>query len=120
MIFEIERSNKGSSVPLLRAPAPLSPLDHKAKFMHGVWNEAKRIADPAQIELDRQHVETARRGMGYIAGIADRVIGWKVENTLRALIKSPFEPAQNGFDIFGFTPTQVAGMRRRIEQEAAR
>ncbi|WP_371231485.1 hypothetical protein ACAW63_02635 [Pseudomonas sp. QE6] len=109
-------------IALLRAPAPLALLDHETKFMREVWKEAKRSADPdtaARIQLDRQHVEIARRGMGHIAGIAGRVIGWKAENTLRALIKSPFEPAQNGFDIFGFTPTQVAGMRHRIEQEQA-
>ncbi|MFV3305795.1 hypothetical protein ACNFBT_10995 [Pseudomonas sp. NY15181] len=70
--------------------------------------------------LSGQQVETARHGIGQITGIAGRVIGWKAKNTLRALIKSPFEPAQNGFNIFGFTPTQVAGMRRRIELEASR
>lgn len=109
-------------IALLRAPAPLALLDHETKFMREVWNEAKRAADPdtaACIQLDRQHVETARRGLAHVAGIAGRVAGWKAENTLRALIKSPFEPVKEGFDIFGFTPAQVATMRRRIDQEQA-
>ncbi|WP_433769345.1 hypothetical protein [Pseudomonas putida] len=109
-------------VALLRAPAPLAILDHESKFVREMWKEAKRTADPdtaARIDLDRQQVETSRRGLFHLAGIAARVVGWKAEGTLRALISSPFEPAKVGFDIFGFTPSQVAGMRKRIEQEQA-
>jgi hypothetical protein len=109
-------------IALLRAPAPLAILDHESKFVHEMWKEAKRAADPdtaARIELDRQHVETSRRGLYHLAGIATRVVGWKAEGTLRALISSPFQPAKEGFDIFGFTPSQVAGMRKRIDQDQA-
>jgi hypothetical protein len=88
--------------------------------MRGVWKDAKRAGDPdtaAQIQLDRELVETSRRGVAHVAGITSRLIDWKAETILRTLIASPIEPVQNGFDIFGFTPDQVAGLRRRIDQE---
>lgn len=107
-------------IALLRAPTPLAMLDHETKLVREVWKEAKRAADPdtaARIELDRQQVETSRRGLGHLAGIARRVAGWDGDGTLRALIKSPFEPVAHGFDVFGFDSKQVAGMRRRMATE---
>lgn len=109
-------------IALMRAPAPLSLLDWQTKFVGEVWKEAKRASNPekaAQIELDRRHVETARRGLAHVAGIAGRVSGWKAETVLRSLINSPFEPAKHGFDIFGFDTKQVAEMRLRIDKEQA-
>lgn len=109
-------------IALLRAPTPLAMLDHQTKFVGEVWKEAKRASNPetaAQIELDRQHVETARRGLAHLAGIAGRVSGWKAETVLRSLINSPFEPVKHGFDIFGFDAKQVADMRLRIDKELA-
>lgn len=110
-------------IALLRAPAPLALLDHETKFMREVWNESKRLANPeiaAEIDISRQHVETARRGLGHLAGIASRVTEWKADTILRTLLASKFEPVQHGFDIFGFDAAQVAVMRQRIKQEAGR
>ncbi|WP_457788329.1 hypothetical protein [Pseudomonas sp. PL-6] len=110
-------------IALLRAPAPLSLLDHQTKYVREVWKDAKRAGDPetaARIELDRQHVEIARRGLAHVAGIAGRVSGWKGETILRSLIKSPFEPAAHGFDIFGFSPEQVSKMCLRMATEPQR
>ena len=107
-------------ISLLRAPAPLALLDHEVKYVSGVWKEAKRAADPdkaVRIEMDRALVETSRRGLACLAGIASVATKWKADKVLRTLIASPFETARQGYDIFGFTPTHVAGMRRSIEQE---
>ena len=110
-------------IALMRAPAPLSLLDWQTKFVAETWKEAKRAADPVTahtIDNDRRLVETSRRGLAHVAGIAGRVSGWKAETILRNLIKSPFEPVAHGFDIFGFDSKQVALMRDRMAKEQRR
>lgn len=110
-------------IALMRAPAPLALLDHETKFIGEVWRDAKRDSDPgtaARIDADRQLVETARRGLGHLAGITSMAMGWKAEKTLRTLVSSPYETVKYGYDIFGFDQRQVANMNQRIATEPKR
>ncbi|MFI8737406.1 hypothetical protein ACIGKM_15955 [Ectopseudomonas toyotomiensis] len=110
-------------IALMRAPTPLALLDWQTKVVAETWKGAKRAADPVTadtIDNDRRLVETSRRGLAHVAGIAGRVSGWKAEAILRTLIRSPYEPVAHGFDIFGFDSKQVALMRDRMAKEQRR
>src|SRR5690606_25917148 len=110
-------------IALMRAPTPLALLDWQTKVVAETWKGAKRAAAPVTadtIDNDRRLVETSRRGLAHVAGIAGRVSGWKAEAILRTLIRSPYEPVAHGFDIFGFDSKQVALMRDRMAKEQRR
>lgn len=108
-------------IALLRAPAPLTLLDHETKFVMDTWKGAKRAENPevaVQIDTDRALVDTARRGLSHLAGISTRESGWKAEKVLRTIVTSQFEPARQGFGVFGFNDAQAARTRIMIEAEA--
>ena len=110
-------------VALMRAPAPLAMMDWQTKFVSDAWKEAKRAADPVTahtIDNDRRLVETSRRGLAHMAGIASRVSGFKADGLLRSLLSSSSDPVVNGVDIFGFDSKQVALMRDRMAKEQRR
>lgn len=105
-------------IALLRAPAPLSLLDHETKYVRESWQGAKRAANPdiaAQIDLERQVVATTVRGLTHLASITQRVVKWDANKVLRTILTSQFEPARTGYGIYGFNGEQAAKLRLMID-----
>jgi hypothetical protein len=101
---------------LLRGPASIVVADRDVAVTRDLWERSKRLDDPAEashLATGRLSVDWAERFIAHAASMAARVVEWRPERILRALLKNP--QATKGIAAFGFKPQEAADVKRQID-----